>query len=171
MMTAKREDVSRGGAENAEGKGCCDKSGESDLSHVEDAEVAHFNELTSKIIGCAIRVHRELGPGLLESVYSRCLTLELRNSGFEVVAEVPVPVRYLGQSVADDGFRIDLLVNGEVVLELKSVEELKPVHKKQLLTYLRLSRKKVGLLINFNEPLLCHGIVRIVNGLDDKTNP
>jgi GxxExxY protein len=122
-----------------------------------------INALTAKIIGAAIAVHKELGPGLLESVYQRCMVIELKSMGLKVETEVIVPVCYRGQNISDDALRIDLLVEGEVIVELKSVEEIKPIHKKQLLTYLRLAGKSVGLLINFNEMQLREGITRIVN--------
>ncbi len=121
------------------------------------------NELTAEIIGAAIEVHRHLGPGLMESAYEECLCheLSLRGLGFE--RQKPLPATYKGQKL-DCGFRIDLLVE-EVVVELKSVEELLPVHEAQLLTYLKLSRKQVGLIINFNVPVLKQGIRRRVLGL------
>ena len=113
-----------------------------------------INEITSKVIKAALTVHNELGPGLLESVYQECLRIELEEMGLNVKAEVQVPVIYRGREITQDGFRIDLLIEDTVVVELKSVEEVKPVHKKQLLTYLRLTGKTVGLLINFNEVML-----------------
>ena len=122
-----------------------------------------LNQLTKKVIGAAIRVHQELGPGLLESVYQECLAVELKSQGLSVQSEVPVEVRYRGQVISDQGFRLDLLVDNCLVVELKSVERVKPVHKKQLLTYLKLTGHRVGLLINFNEELLKDGITRIVN--------
>ena len=123
--------------------------------------------LTSQIIGAAIKVHKELGPGLLESVYHKCMIIELKKLGLKVESELPVKIVYDGQDVSEDGLRIDLLVEDTVVVELKSVEEIKPVHKKQLLTYLRLSAKCVGLLMNFNEVRLIDGITRIVNDYND----
>jgi GxxExxY protein len=122
-----------------------------------------INDITSKVIKAALTVHNELGPGLLESVYQECLYIELEEMGLDVKGEVKIPVTYRGREITQDGFRIDLLVEDAVVVELKSVEEVKPVHKKQLLTYLRLTKKPVGLLINFNEVMLKKGIVRIVN--------
>ena len=130
-----------------------------------------LNELSSLIIKAAINVHKELGPGLLESVYQKCLLIELNLMGLEAESEVPLPVIYRGQKLDDDGFRIDLLVEDEIVVELKSVEKIQKVYPKQLLTYLRLAKKELGLLINFNEVLLKNGIKRIVNapqGLDDR---
>jgi len=125
----------------------------------------NINEITSKIINAAITVHSQLGPGLLESVYQECLCIELQEMGLKVQGEVSVPVVYKGKEIIQDGFRIDLLVEDEIVVELKSVEEVKPVHKKQLLTYLRLAGKAVGLLINFNEVMLKNGITRIINNI------
>ena len=122
-----------------------------------------INEITSKIIKAAITVHNELGPGLLESVYQECLSIELKEMSLNVQGEVSIAVSYKGKEITQDGFRIDLLVEDAVVVELKSVEEVKPVHKKQLLTYLRLTGKTVGLLINFNEMMLKNGITRIIN--------
>jgi len=123
-----------------------------------------INQLSSQIIKAAINVHKLLGPGLLESVYQSCMVIEMRNMGMNVEAEVPISIFYRGKKVHEEGFRMDLLVEGSIIVELKSVEEIKPVHKKQLLTYLRLAKKPLGLLINFNEVLLKDGIVRIING-------
>ena len=123
-----------------------------------------LNELSSRVIGAAITVHRALGPGLLESVYQACMLAELAEEGLEVRAEVDLPVVYKGRVVAEAGFRLDLLVEDRLIVELKSVEKVKDVHKKQLLTYLRLADKPLGLLINFNEPVLVKGITRVING-------
>jgi len=122
-----------------------------------------LNRLSSQIIKAAIRVHKELGPGLLESVYHACMLIELRNMGIKVQSEVMLPIFYRGQKVNGQEFRLDLLVEDEIVVELKSVAKIEPVHKKQLLTYLRLAGKQLGLLINFNEPLLRDGITRVIN--------
>jgi GxxExxY protein len=122
-----------------------------------------LNKLSERVIGAAIGVHQELGPGLLESVYHQCLMIELQSMGIKAEMEVPLEVRYRGQLIDDMGYRLDLLVEGCLILELKSVEVVKPVHKKQLLTYLRLAGCRLGLLINFNEGLLKDGITRIVN--------
>ena len=122
-----------------------------------------LNRLSSQIIKAAIAVHKELGPGLLESVYHACMLIELRNMGIKVQSEVMLPVVYRGQKVNGQEFRLDLLVDDEIIVELKSVAKVEPVHKKQLLTYLRLAGKQLGLLINFNEPLLRDGITRIIN--------
>lgn len=124
----------------------------------------HENEISEIVIGAAIAVHAAMGPGLLESVYELGLAYELRKRGLKVERQVAVPVRYDGQELGE-GFRLDLLVEGKVVVELKSVETVHPIHKKQLLTQLKLSGYKLGLLINFNEVLLKSGITRIVNGL------
>ena len=104
-----------------------------------------------------------LGYGLLESVYQKCMAIELDSLGIKCESEVPIPVIYRDKNISDDGFRIDILVEDTIVVELKSVELIKAVHKKQLLTYLRLSAKPLGLLINFNETLLKDGITRIIN--------
>jgi GxxExxY protein len=123
------------------------------------------NQLSSEVINAAITVHKELGPGLLESVYKSCLALELLGRKLRVETELAVPVYYRGIKVHDEGFRLDLLVENAIIIELKSVEKVQPVHKKQLLTYLRLMNKPLGLLINFNEPKLVDGVTRVVNGL------
>jgi GxxExxY protein len=116
---------------------------------------------TAAIIGAAIEVHRQLGPGLLESAYEQCLRHELHLRGLPFKCQVDLPVSYKGLQL-DCGYKIDIIVDDEVVLELKSVERIFPVHEAQLLTYLKLSGKKVGLLINFNVPLLSRGIIRRV---------
>ncbi len=122
-----------------------------------------INDLTSRIISAAMTVHSSIGPGLLESVYQECLRTELEYMGIHVDTEVAVPVIYRDKEISSNGFRIDLLIEDTVIAELKSVEEVKPVHKKQLLTYLRLMDKPIGLLINFNEALLKNGITRVAN--------
>jgi GxxExxY protein len=122
-----------------------------------------LNLLSSQIIKAAINVHRELGPGLLESVYQSCMAIELRNIDLEYQTEVPLPIVYQGEKVSDEGFRMDILVENTIIVELKSVGKLKDVHKKQLLTYLKLAQKPLGLLLNFNEALMRDGIVRIIN--------
>jgi GxxExxY protein len=123
-----------------------------------------FNALTERIIGAAIEVHRELGPGLLEAVYEECLCVELKSRGLAFQRQIQLPVQYKGARV-DCGFRLDLLVEGRVVLELKAVEQVLAVHKSQLLTYLRLTGHKLGLLLNFNVPFMTSGIHRVVNTL------
>ena len=124
------------------------------------------NEVTGVIIDTALDIHRRLGPGLLESVYRKILAYELRKKGFQVQEEQPIPVVWDTMRL-ELGFRADLIVNDLVVVETKSVETIAPVHKKQLLTYLRLTDKRVGLLINFNVVLFKNGITRVVNGLPD----
>ncbi|MGD1001645.1 MAG: GxxExxY protein [Candidatus Brocadiia bacterium] len=123
-----------------------------------------LNQLTEKIIGAAIEVHRTLGPGLMESAYAECLCRELSLQGIPFEREKALPVEYKGVRL-DCGYRLDLLVAGSVVVELKAVEELLPIHEAQLLTYLRLGGWKVGLLINFNVPVLTKGVKRMVNNL------
>ena len=122
-----------------------------------------LNQLTSQIIKAAINVHKELGPGLLESVYQACMEIKLKNMRLKVESEVGLPVFYQGCKITEEGFRLDLLVEDQVIIELKSVEQVQPVHKKQLLTYLRLANKPLGLLINFNQTMLKEGITRIIN--------
>jgi len=122
-----------------------------------------LNQFSSKIIKAAINVHKELGPGLLESVYQACMVIELDQMDLKVQSEVRLPILYKGRRVHEEGFRIDLLVEDTVIVELKSVEEVRDVHKKQLLTYLRLADKPLGLLINFNESMVKDGITRIIN--------
>ena len=125
-----------------------------------------LNALTERIIGAAITVHRELGPGLLESTYEACLMYELLQGGLKVERQVGVPIAYRGQTLAC-GYRIDLLVDDEVIVELKSVEKIERLHTAQLLSQLRLSNRAVGLLINFNVKRLALGIRRVVNGFPD----
>ena len=122
------------------------------------------NEIAKKSVDAAMTVHRRLGPGLLESVYEKTLAYELAKLGLDVKVQEPVPIRYDGM-VFDNAFKADLIVEYKVVVELKSVETAQPVHKKQLLTYLRLADKRLGLLINFGSALLKDGISRIVNKL------
>ena len=122
-----------------------------------------LNVLSGEVIGAALAVHRELGPGLLESVYQNCLLYELQERGLEAASEVTLPIHYRGRKVCDGGLRIDLLVEDRLVVELKSVDKVQPIHLKQVLTYLRLAQKPLGLLINFNEVLLKDGITRIAN--------
>ncbi|MFH2044620.1 MAG: GxxExxY protein [Pseudomonadota bacterium] len=122
-----------------------------------------INKISSDIIKAAINVHKEFGPGLLESVYQSCMIIELSEMGINVKAEVSIPITYRGKDVTDQGFRIDLLVEDSLIVELKSVEQIKDIHKKQLLTYLKLANKPLGLLINFNEILLKDGLTRIIN--------
>ena len=126
----------------------------------------NHNDISAAIIDHSIKIHKALGPGLLESVYQRILAYELRKSKVDVQTEMPVPVEWDGH-VMDEGFRADLIVQNLVLVELKSVQTLAKVHLKQTLTYLKLTRLKLGLLINFGSPLLKDGIHRIVNGLEE----
>jgi GxxExxY protein len=120
------------------------------------------NALSRLVIGAAIEVHKALGPGLLESVYQTCLLKELHIRGMWVESEVPVTVKYKGD-VITEAYRVDLLVNNKLVVELKAVDQLTSVHKAQLLTYLRLMNRRLGLLINFNELVVRNGINRVIN--------
>ena len=122
------------------------------------------NDISYKIIGAAMELHKALGPGLLESVYENALAYDLRELGFEVKTQVPMPLIYK-EVKQDVGYRIDILVDNKVIIEIKSVENLAPVHFAQTLTYLKLSEKKLALLINFNTKLLKDGIHRIVDNL------
>jgi GxxExxY protein len=130
----------------------------------EGAEKIAVNELTEKIIGAAIEVHKSLGPGLLESAYEVCLAHELSLAGISFDRQVPVPVIYKSVPL-DCGYRLDFLVENAVVVELKTIESLQPIHEAQLLTYLKLGGWLIGLLINFNVPVLKKGIKRMVNNL------
>ena len=123
-------------------------------------------DLTHKILGAAIEVHRNLGPGLLESAYRFCLCMEFDSLGISYKQELVVPIMYKNKK-CDCGFRVDFLVEDKVILELKSVEQLLPIYEAQLLTYLRLCTKNLGLIINFHVPLLWKGIVRVVNNLEE----
>lgn len=125
------------------------------------------NELSEKIIGAAMRVHTVLGPGLLESAYEACLKHELKKSGLKVLSQVELPVIYDGLEI-ELGYRLDLLVEDKIILELKAVKELTPLHQAQLLSYLKLSGLQLGLLINFNVTRLKYGIKRIVNNLNEE---
>lgn len=120
------------------------------------------NNISNKIIGLAIEVHKKLGPGLLESAYKECLYYELIKEGFDVKKEKPVPIIYKEVKL-DHGYRIDLLVNQSVVIEIKCVDYLSDLHKAQVLTYLKLGKYRLGLLINFNTVLLKDGIKRLIN--------
>jgi GxxExxY protein len=121
------------------------------------------SNLTERIIGCAIKVHKALGPGLLESAYQECLYFELRKEGLYVEKQKPLPLVYEDVKL-ECGYRIDLLVEREIVIEIKSVDALADIHLAQVLTYLKLSNNRLGLLINFNVVLLKNGIKRVVNG-------
>ena len=124
------------------------------------------NEITKEVVDAAYKVHVTLGPGLLESVYESVLEYELKKRGLKVDRQVILPVQYESIRI-EEGYRADLIVEEKVIVELKSVEQVSPVHKKQLLTYLRLADKKVGLLINFGDALIKRGITRVVNGLEE----
>ncbi len=124
------------------------------------------NEIAREVVDAAFKLHTELGPGLLESVYEALLARELELRGLKVIRQQPVSFEYRGLKF-DEGFRADLVVNDLVILELKSVEQLHPSHKKQLKTYLKLTGKRLGLLINFGTPLIKDGIHRVVLGLPD----
>ncbi len=132
-----------------------------------DTNVKEINALTELIIGAAIEVHKALGPGLLESAYRDCMCQEIRLRSKPFERELVLPVKYKGITL-DSGYRVDLLVAKLVVVEIKAVESLLPIHEAQLLTYLRLGGWKVGLLINFNVPVLKNGIRRMVLGLEEK---
>jgi GxxExxY protein len=124
------------------------------------------NEIAQVVVDAAYQIHTRLGPGLLESVYEALLSYELKKRGLHVDCQAPVPLIY-DSVVLDVGFRADLIVEGKVIVELKSVEIVAPVHKKQLLTYLKVADKRLGLLINFGAPLIKDGITRIVNRLPE----
>ena len=125
--------------------------------------ISFLNAISSKIIGAAIEVHKELGVGLLESIYEERLVIELKSMGLKVRRQVDIPILYKEQTI-DKHLRIDLLVEDEIIVELKSVSEMKEVFESQLVTYLKLTGKNLGLLINFNVPLLKDGIYRKING-------
>ena len=125
----------------------------------------HENEIGSLILETSIDIHRELGPGLLETVYEVVLYKELLNKELNVKRQVSMPIAFR-ETVFEEGFKADIIVEDKVIIELKSVETINNAHKKQLLTYLRLADKPLGLLINFNEPLLKDGITRIINTQD-----
>ncbi len=120
-----------------------------------------FDRLSNRVIGCAIEVHRELGPGLLESTYEKCLAYELGKNGFDVKLQQPLPVAYKGVRL-DCGYRADILIGNELIIELKSVDAIKKIHEAQLLTYMKLAGIDTGLLMNFNVILLKNGIKRFV---------
>src|SRR5580698_8454565 len=129
-------------------------------------ERERLDSITRRIIGAAIEVHRRLGPGLLESAYEACLTYELQQAGIQVERQKPLPVIYREVKL-DCGYRIDLVVEDEIIVEIKAVEKLLPIHEAQLLSYLRLAKKKVGLLMNFHVPVIKNGVKRIVNEFPD----
>lgn len=141
--------------------------------HRNDAAVAtepqrmlEENELAKLVLDAAFKVHRALGPGLLESAYVHCLIHELKMTGLSVLHQHPLPLRYADVQL-DAGYRLDLWVEGKLIVEVKSVEELHPIHTAQLLTYLKLTGNRLGLLINFNEVLLKQGVRRLANGMPE----
>ncbi|MBX7157902.1 MAG: GxxExxY protein [Verrucomicrobiae bacterium] len=127
----------------------------------------NLNELTQKILGAAMKVHSALGPGLLESAYEKCLLYELHQCDLNVMTQIPLPIVYKSIKI-DAAYRIDLLVENKVIVEVKCVNELLPIHKAQLLTYLKLSQISVGLLLNFHVTRLKEGILRVVNELNEE---
>ena len=130
------------------------------------SEAQRLDDITDRVIGAAIQVHRALGPGLLESAYEACLPFELTDRGLKVEQQVPLPVVYRGVNL-ECGYRLDLLVEDVVIVEVKAVDDLAPIHEAQMLSYLKLSGLKVGLLINFNVMVLKRGLRRIVNDFPD----
>jgi GxxExxY protein len=143
-----------------------DSNSDLDLASSALSMKEQLNALTNDIIGAAMTVHREIGPGTLESTYEACLTYELVDRGFAIERQKALPIVYKGRTL-DCGYRIDLLVEGKVIVEVKSIERFEPVHSAQMISYLRLSGCKVGLLINFNVKWLVDGIKRIVNDFPD----
>lgn len=123
-----------------------------------------LNLLTEKVIGCAIEVHKGIGPGLLESAYEECLCYELSQAGLAFTRQVPLPVVYKGVNL-NCGYRLDIFVEDQVILEIKAVDKIIPIHEAQLLSYLRMLNRKVGLILNFHSTVMKHGIKRIVNNL------
>ena len=135
-----------------------------------ETEKQRQNELTGQIIAACIEVHRHLGPGLPESAYEHCLTHELRLRGFRIERQMPIPVHYKGLDL-DCGYRLDLVVEGRLVVEIKAVARLLPVHQAQVITYLKLLRLPVGLLVNFHVPVLREGLRHLVNPTLDSSGP
>jgi GxxExxY protein len=125
-----------------------------------------INDLSRKIIGAAIEVHKIPGPGLLESAYEECLCHELSLQGFSFERQKPLPITYK-ENLLDCGYRLDIVVENKIVLELKSCEKIEPIHRAQVLTYLKLSGLNLGLILNFNVPVMRHGIIRVVNKLEE----
>ena len=130
------------------------------VNESKSTEVFENNSLTDAIIGAAITVHRELGPGLLESVYEKCLALELTKSGLQTTSQKEIPLTYKGLAL-ESGFRADLIIENKVLIELKSIDQLSPIHTSQVITYLKLTGLRTALLINFNVPVLKTGLKRI----------
>ena len=120
-----------------------------------------FDDLSNRVIGCAIKVHRNLGPGLLESTYEQCLAHELNCAGISFMLQHPLPVNYNGVKL-DCGYRVDLLIDNKIIVELKSVDKILPIHRAQLLTYMKLAEIRIGLLMNFNVRFMKNGIKRMV---------
>ena len=135
-----------------------------------DAETLSFNHLTERVIGACIEIHRALGPGLLESAYEECLCYELSRAGIKFERQKPLPVHYKEVNL-ECGYRMDLVIERKLIVELKAVDEIAPIHEAQLLTYLKLSGLTLGLLINFNVPVLKAGIKRIANNFQDSASP
>jgi GxxExxY protein len=133
-----------------------------------DAETQSFRALTEKVIGACIDLHRHLGPGLLESAYEECLCYELAQLGIHFERQKPLPVKYKSVNL-DCGYRLDLVIENKIIVELKAVESLLPIHEAQLLTYLKLSGLTLGLLNNFNVPVLKNGIKRVANNFIDSS--
>jgi GxxExxY protein len=129
--------------------------------HEESRQDVEFDDLSNKVIGCALEVHRHLGPGLLESAYAQCVAHELSIAGIPFELERPIPVNYKGKRL-DCGFRADIMVDDSLIVELKSVQELLPIHEAQLLTYMKLAGVRIGLLMNFNVRVLKDGLKRMV---------
>lgn len=127
---------------------------------------SRFNEITRLIVAKAIEVHRTLGPGLLESVYLHCLVFELLRAGLMVEVQKPLPVHYK-DTLLECGYRVDILVEGKVIIEVKAVDQLAPIHQAQMMTYLRLAGCRVGLILNFNAPTMVEGIRRVMNGYEE----
>ncbi len=140
-----------------------DRQGKSTHLHGSDMDIS---ELSGKIIGAAIEVHKGLGPGLLESVYEECLCHELKLRGLSFERQKPLIVKYK-DTILECGYRLDMVVENKIILELKSCEKIDPIHKAQLLTYLKLSGLHLGLILNFNVPVMKNGVVRIVNELSE----
>lgn len=138
--------------------------------HRGDAEARRFDEISEAVIGACIEIHQQLGPGLLESAYEECLCHELSLRGIPFERQKPLPIVYKAVKL-DCGYRLDLVVAGKLIVELKAVEELLPIHEAQLLTYLKLTDLSVGLLVNFHVPVLKHGLKRIVNTFPDFSAP
>lgn len=133
---------------------------------MEPPRMLEEDRLASLVLDAAFKVHRALGPGLLESAYVHCMMHELRSAGLSVLHQQPLPLRYADVQL-DAGYRLDLWIENKLIVEVKSVEELHPIHTAQLLTYLKLTGNRLGLLINFNEVLLKHGIRRLANGMPE----